>query len=202
MKGLSKSITSASILGYSRDLLAQVDTSVAYLRDAHRLSDTQTVEVFLPRHVKAAMRADITRQLATNVGDYPMAVTDALLTEHFTRRNVQVTWTIETTATASGQAFPTQTSGAASVDIPDTVEFGVFPAGSFQYLDGGEIALGAVRDSVLNNTNDYEMFGESFEAVAFRGLESLWVTGTYEPNGASAGTVNTTGAARTTAVDA
>lgn len=202
MKAKSKSITSAAILGYSRDLLAQVDTSAAYLRDQHRISDSAVLEVFIPRHARAAMRADLTRQLATDMGGMPMAVTDAQLTEHFTRRNIEVTWTYETTATASGAAFGVQAGGTAALDTPDTIEFGLFPKGSFQYLDGGEIAMGVVRDSTLNNTNDYEMFGESFEAVAFRGVESLWLTGTYEPNGASAGTVNTTGAARTTAVDA
>jgi hypothetical protein len=32
-----------------------------------------------------------------------------------------------------------------------------------------------VRDSVLNATNDLEIFAESFEAVAFLGVKSLCV---------------------------
>jgi hypothetical protein len=44
------------------------------------------------------------------------------------------------------------------------------------YLDAGVLELGIVRDSTLNSTNDYQIFGESFENVAFLGIESLKVT--------------------------
>lgn len=36
-----------------------------------------------------------------------------------------------------------------------------FPTGSF--IDGGTIELGVVRDSVLNVTNSYQVFGETFK---------------------------------------
>jgi hypothetical protein len=29
---------------------------------------------------------------------------------------------------------------------------------TFQFLDGGELDLGVVRDSLLDSTNDYEVF--------------------------------------------
>lgn len=32
------------------------------------------------------------------------------------------------------------------------------------YIDGGVLDLGIVRDSTLNSTNDYHVFGETFEA--------------------------------------
>lgn len=199
IKALGKAVSTAKLLGATRDFLAQVDTAAAYLRDQHRMSDNAILELPVSRHVRDAIRADLTRQMAD--GQEALAVTNEEITAYLTRRNIKPMWTYETAATASGAAFPVQSSAAALVDIPDTIEWDLFPAGSFQYLDGGEIALGAVRDSTLNGTNDYEMFGESFEAVAFRGVESLHVTSTIQPDGSSAGLVNTTGAALSAAVD-
>jgi hypothetical protein len=46
------------------------------------------------------------------------------------------------------------------------VQFALFPAGAFIHVDGGSLELGIVRDSTLNSTNDYQIFGESFENVA------------------------------------
>jgi hypothetical protein len=52
-------------------------------------------------------------------------------------------------------------------------------------LPGGH---GLVRDSILNSTNDFEIFGESFENVAFVGVESLAVTSNIADIGVTAGT--------------
>ncbi len=52
----------------------------------------------------------------------------------------------------------------------------LFPEGTFLFLDTGTLELGIVRDSVLNATNDFEIFGETFENVAFIGVESLAVS--------------------------
>jgi hypothetical protein len=84
--------------------------------------------------------------------------------------------------------FAAQAAGALTA-WPAKVVFPLFPEGSFQFLDGGELNLGVVRDSTLNSTNDYETFIETFENVAFRGVESDWVIATLAPTGASAGTV-------------
>ena len=46
-----------------------------------------------------------------------------------------------------------------------------WPEGTF-LLDGGTLELGIIRDSVLNSTNDFLLFGETFENTAKLG----WVT--------------------------
>ena len=63
--------------------------------------------------------------------------------------------------------------------------------GSFQFLDGGRLDLGVVRDSVLDATNDYETFVEPLEGIAFRGNEVYQVQSTILPTGGSAGSVAT-----------
>ncbi len=68
----------------------------------------------------------------------------------------------------------------------------LYVEGTFQFLDGGRLDLGVVRDSLLDATNDYETFVEVFENVAFRGLECYQVQSTIKPSGGSAGTVAAT----------
>jgi len=46
--------------------------------------------------------------------------------------------------------------------------------------------LGIVRDSTLNATNDAEAFAETFESVAFVGLESIRLRSNVCPSGQSA----------------
>jgi hypothetical protein len=102
-----------------------------------------------------------------------------------------------------GQALPNQffalATAGAEPQWPNQASDGSFVVGwllyvegSFQFLDGGRLDLGVVRDSVLDATNDYETFVEPFEAVAFRGVEVYRVLSTVLPTGASAGSIATT----------
>lgn len=42
----------------------------------------------------------------------------------------------------------------------------LFPEGSFLYLDGGTLDLGLIRDTAYNSTNNFKVYGETFEALA------------------------------------
>lgn len=101
------------------------------------------------------------------------------------------------TCGSGGSALPNQffsiaTAGAAaqwpgqSADGSFVLGWLLFAEGSFQFLDGGRLDLGVVRDSVLDATNDYETFVETFEGIAFRGVEAYQVQSTVVPTGASA----------------
>jgi hypothetical protein len=86
--------------------------------------------------------------------------------------------------------------GGNLADWPDEVHIFAFAEGSVLFLDGGELNLGIVRDSTLNNTNDAEFFAESFEALAHVGV--AWsprhLTLTTCPNGESQIPTDETGA--------
>ena len=77
----------------------------------------------------------------------------------------------------------------ALVGYPTVMRALVYPEGSFQRLGGGELNLGVVRDSALNAVNKYQVFSESFEAIATRGFEAIDFNSSFVVNGASAGTV-------------
>lgn len=86
---------------------------------------------------------------------------------------------------SGGDYFRTNATGENLADYPDDFEIPIFFDGSALFLDGGELNLGIVRDSTLNNTNDYEMFYETFEDVAYLGPYAKTLTLTTCPNGIS-----------------
>jgi hypothetical protein len=87
---------------------------------------------------------------------------------------VDVTWYMDTPLLGNGVGTdgPSMIADAAQGDqaaleaFPDVIQWGLFPAGTFLHLDMASLELGIVRDSTLNSTNDFQIFGESFENVA------------------------------------
>ena len=65
------------------------------------------------------------------------------------------------------------------------MQWALYIEGTFLHLDAGVLELGVVRDSTLNSTNDYQVFGETFENVARIGptQSALWFTSTVCPSG-------------------
>jgi hypothetical protein len=96
--------------------------------------------------------------------------------------------------------FGAQSVGAL-LEFPDTFAWYLFSEGSFLFLDGGTLDLGIIRDSTLVNTNDYKMFVETFEGLAFVGIESLVVTSTINVNGVAAALRDTTGGATAAVIE-
>jgi hypothetical protein len=139
-----------------------------------------------------------------------LGVTDAQIDDLFAIRNVTPIWMMDALAagtygsggsaipaqnfvlaTAGGQpAWPNQATGSAQKGF--TLAWFLYVEGTFQFLDGGRLDLGVVRDSLLDSTNDYEVFTEMFEGIAFRGLECYQIQQPLFPTGGSAGTVATT----------
>lgn len=187
LNGISAASTTvtaaAATYGYGAvsNLLAQVLAAAAGIRSRNRMAPGTNLRVLLPDWAKSLLVADLGSsqfdRFARNV-DGVAAL--------FTANNINVSWYIDE-ATGSSQIFPAQADGALGF-FPDTVVWYMYPEGSFLFVDGGTLELGIVRDSVLNSTNDYQIFGESFENVAFIGVESLEVTSAICANGTTGGT--------------
>ena len=67
---------------------------------------------------------------------------------------------------AAAQRFAAEGAASALDDYPDDVQYALYPEGAFIHVDSGSLELGLVRDSTLNSTNDFQVFGETFENVA------------------------------------
>lgn len=194
----SVAVSSGQLLGAARDFLGTLDQAVAAMRYRHRMIAGHAVTALLPVWIQNLLRADLTREMAhgdelTQGFDLTAAQLDSLLTA----RGVQAIWLEDGqgATTPGGISVPAQGFGAqaagALLDFPRTVSWWLYPQGTWVVLDGGVLNLGIVRDSQLSSSNDYEVFSEQFEGLAFRGVESLEVVSTVRPNGLSAGTVNT-----------
>ena len=82
--------------------------------------------------------------------------------------------------------LPDATQAAAAIDeLPANIQWGIHPDGAFLGIDAGSLELGIVRDSTLNSTNDFQVFGERFRNLVrlAPAQSALWVTTTYCANG-------------------
>jgi hypothetical protein len=97
---------------------------------------------------------------------------------------IEPTWYKDTPSTGVTQGFAAETASTID-DFPDVAQVALFPEGTFLHLDGGVLELGVVRDSTLNSTNDYQVFGETFENVARIGptQAARWASVTICPAG-------------------
>jgi hypothetical protein len=173
----STAVTSAKVYGATSSLLYTILRAAAGMRSRHRMDPNARLRVLMPAWTADLLVADLVNSQFIRFEYSVDGVKDLLST----LARVTISFYLDT-PTGEGQVFGAQGTGAI-LDFPDTVVWYIYPEGSFLFLDGGTLELGIVRDSILNNTNDYRIFGESFEQVAFVGPESLEVESTVCPTG-------------------
>ena len=186
----STAITSTSLIGFGRDFLVQMGRAAAAYRSRHRLETDAPLRAIIPGWVKDAMVADLAIAMP---GDNTLNAY-AEIDGYAASRGVNLCTSLDATVFGSQSA-------AAMLEFPDSFAWYLFAEGSFLFLDGGTLDLGIVRDSTLVGTNDYKMFVETFEGVAFVGVESLQITSTINVNGVAAALRDTTGGATAAAIE-
>ena len=172
----STQVTSTSTIGVARDFLVQVRRASAAYRSRHRIAPDTQLQAIIPMWVTEAMAADLTLNMP---GDDNLSVGKAEIHGMLAKLNVTLTESYDQ------NVFGAQGTGAME-EFANTFEWYLFSEGTFLFLDGGTLDIGVVRDSGLVSTNDYKMFIETFEGVAFVGIESLAVTSTITVSGAAA----------------
>ena len=187
----STAVTTASLLGFARDFLVQLGRASMGYRSRHRMASDAPLRVIAPSWVKDAMVADLAMNMP---GDSNLAAAGEI-DGWMASRNVNITFTPDQNVIGA------QGGSAALVEFTDSFTWYIFAEGSFLFLDGGTLDLGIIRDSTLVGTNDYKMFVETFEGIAFVGVESLAVTSTIAVNGTAAALRDTTGGATAAAIE-
>jgi hypothetical protein len=205
MLNASKQVQPKEMLGASRDVLASLDLLLAQYRYSHRIPRNAAFDAVFPEWAVDLIRADLVRELAHDDSSGArdvLAISDEMIAGWFRTRNVNLILTEDsvkagTYGTGSNallnQFFGLMAGGAPEPQWPNqsadgTIQLAwlLFPTGTYQFLDGGRLDLGVVRDSTLDATNDYELFVETFESVAMRGLEAYQVQSVVQPSGVSA----------------
>jgi hypothetical protein len=183
-------------LGAARDLLAILDRAGAAMRYRHRMGAGAPLRLVAPEWLLDLVRADLARQLPgdSGTGAERLAIGEQQLLDWLTTRSLNLTRTMDSpntgAAVSTAQGWGQQGPGEL-LPWPAVTSVWLYPEGSWLFLDGGTLDLGMVRDSILNRTNDFQMFSESFEKAVFVGHESQQINMKLAPTGASAGTVAT-----------
>lgn len=198
---LSTTVTGGEVLGALRDLLTFLDQLIAQYRSFYRLDDSIALRCVLPAWVRNLIRADLTRGMADELE--AVAVADARIAAWFQTRGVNATWHLDglparvaaagviPTGGIPAQAYGAFTPAGAVAAFPAKIEALLWVEGDMLHLDGGTLDLGVVRDSTLNQRNEYKTFSESWEGVAHRGVEAIRGVVTTRPLGMVAGTRDT-----------
>jgi hypothetical protein len=197
-----KNVKTETLLGATRDILTMIGQAVAGYRNLHRIPRKQMMTMILPDWCKEMVRVDLAREIGHAQNDYfnALAVTDELIEDMLHNAGINPIWHLDGQPEPSSKNYKTQfwaapEEGKVIKAFPTEMVSYLFVEGSIQFMDGGRLDLGVVRDATLDATNDYEVMVETFENIANRGFaHSAWqLVSTLCANGASAGTISTSG---------
>lgn len=150
------------------DLPDAVSIAAQDIRTRYGMCDDDILEVVLPRWGKDAIRSDLSRRS----GDMAyLSMPDSEINALFTARRTRVQWVADWQVRGAGY-FGRDTANARTA-WPSTIEFMIYPAGTFVRGNGMTLDLGVVRDSVLNASNDHTAaWTEECHLIARYGHES------------------------------
>ena len=192
IKALSVNVTSgASTLGALIYLVDAIARSAFGIRSRLRLPREARFQVLLPAVTLDFLLLDTVQNQFDRYrtrGDF-----DAYLRS----TGIDPTYYLDTAATGDSQIADASQGAGALDGFPASLQWALFPAGTFLHIDMAELNLGIVRDSTLNSTNDFQYFYETFENVARIGpaQAAYWETTEICPQGTfpDAGTAITCG---------
>lgn len=191
IKAGSLAITdSGTPLGAVRDLLDSISRAVYYYRDRYRLDKNVRLRAILPQWLPLVLRGDIIKGPfeGSTPGQF-FGISEDEIATFFSNLGVNPTWSLDSSAPATnGGGFLTAATTALPA-WPTSVQWALFPEGTWLFLDGGNLDIGVVRDSTLVRVNDYMEFSETFEAAANIGCESMWITSTIDVSGKAQGPI-------------
>jgi hypothetical protein len=179
IKAQSINVTSSTTLGAFVDFVDAIVKAAAAVRYRLRMNPGTNFRALMPSWVPDLLVDDTIRTQHTERFANQSRV-NTLLGQY----GINVSYYIDTPSTGTSQGWGNEATGALD-DFPTAAQFALFPEGAFLHLDGGTLDLGIVRDSTLNSTNDFQIFGEQFENVVRIGpsQSALWVTLTTAPTG-------------------
>lgn len=179
IKAQSINVTSSTTLGAFVDFVDALVRAAAAIRYRLRMNPNTNFRALMPVWVPDLLVDDTIRtQFAERFAS------QARVRQILGTYGVNVSYYLDTPSSGTSQGWASEAAGTLDA-FPADVQFALFPEGAFLHLDGGSLDLGIVRDSTLNSTNDFQIFGEIFENVVRIGpaQSALWVTLTTAPTG-------------------
>lgn len=184
----STQVTSGTVLGTTRDVLAVLDRASAQFQARHRTGDGYPLRWAAPMWLRDQISVDIARQMPVGTLDETLALADASIDRWLAVREIRPTWFLDGENATQEMSGP-QADGPLK-GWPSTVVSYLYPEGVWQFLDGGMFDFGVVRDSTLNATNDFQVFSETLEGSHFHGVESMRLELDVCPDGSASALVD------------
>ena len=162
-------------VGATAPLLTAIELQVEHLRTVNRMSRSATLEAVFPMWVHGVIRSDLSRRLGVDM----LSVTNEQINGWFRQRGVapQFVYDWQDIATTPASGF-----GA----WPTTVDFLLYPAGTWVKGAADVITLDTIYDSVGLGENNYTaLFTEEGYLMAKMCHDSRVVTVSICPSGAT-----------------
>lgn len=167
-------LTGANTSGATAPLLAGVELQVWDMRYRERLSTDTSLEAIFPFWLKGVLRSDLSKRLGVDMVDVP----DARMMDWFRQRGINVQFVYD---------WQTIGGSAPATSWNDTVDFLLYPAGTWVRGTTDIITLDTIYDSTLLADNDFSsLFTEEGYLVIRLGNQSRVVSVTISPDGATA----------------
>jgi hypothetical protein len=195
MRAAATAVTTGPVeLGAYRDYVGHILTAARGYRYRHRMGADAPLRAVIPDWLITLLFIDLLKQAPGDdvIGDGVEA--RRILERDLAVENIRPIYQRDDARTndangAGGPAFGAQSAGAL-LEFPGRVSTLLFHEGAYTFLDGGTLDLGVtIRDSALNEDNRFEMFFETFEAVAFRGVDAYNVNSALCASGAASALV-------------
>ncbi len=144
----------ATDLSVVSQVMSAVEMAIVDIKYRLRLQQSATLEVVMPFWILAQMRADWIRRNAVGGWSDAVMVADSAITEGFSRRGARVQYVYDwqdafATCAASGSPGSDTPLGA----LPTSLQFLVYPAGTWVRAVSDVITLNSVYDSTKLATN-------------------------------------------------
>jgi hypothetical protein len=167
--------------GALANVLGAMELQAIDYRSRYSMCQDALLEVIAPRWLRGVLRSDLRRQ--NGRGTDALSYTDAQLMSLFDAIGVRIQWVSDYQERTSG--FLGQPT-ILPTTWPSTVEFMMFAPGTVVLGQGMRLDLGIIRDSVLNETNDFTAeWMEECWLIFNPGHEIRRLTVNICPNGAT-----------------
>jgi hypothetical protein len=172
----------SAALGATPELIEAITKAREFFIYNHRLPRNIALTAIFPDWLKGLLKIDLAKQIghSQNATWNSYEISDEQVEGLIKAHGINPIFTLDalpvkgsgtqTSGYPTQQLVPNTTAEAEQKKFPTAMMWMMFPEGSMQFLDGGRMDLGVVRDSTLDATNDYETFVETFEGIADRGF--------------------------------
>jgi hypothetical protein len=144
----------ATDLSVVSQVFSAVEMAIVDIKYRLRMQRSATLEVVMPWWILAQMRADWIRRNATGSGPEALTLADSAITAAFTARGARVQYVYDwQDAFATCAASGTPGADTPITELPTSLQFLVYPAGTWIRAVNDVITLNSVYDSTKLATN-------------------------------------------------